>query len=221
MPARRKRYRKGTLDEMVRSGLSYYGQWGRLECTPKAEAELLGEFRVQLVVYRPGTNAVDRRASHVYGLLLGLPGKMLLVLVAAAFVSWLGAITGLIVTATLAFGLFAALWRLARRTEVGSKTVSVQITRKVEYGDVAKLAVLVGMLDSLESSTGLNAVEYELEWARIYDEIESDQHESGLNLEAPQHDSRPLYDADPNCVHETLELWSGVKCKKCPGWFCF
>lgn len=30
-----------------------------------------------------------------------------------------------------------------------------------------------------------------------------------------------LYNADPNCEHEIQELWSGIKCKKCPGWFCY
>ena len=29
-----------------------------------------------------------------------------------------------------------------------------------------------------------------------------------------------LYDADPNCVHEIIEKWSGIKCKKCGGWYC-
>ena len=29
-----------------------------------------------------------------------------------------------------------------------------------------------------------------------------------------------LYDADPNCEHEVIEQWSGVKCSKCPGWYC-
>jgi ribosomal protein L40E len=29
-----------------------------------------------------------------------------------------------------------------------------------------------------------------------------------------------LYAADPNCKHEVVAEWSGVKCRKCPGWFC-
>jgi hypothetical protein len=29
-----------------------------------------------------------------------------------------------------------------------------------------------------------------------------------------------LYDADPDCRHEIVRLWSGVKCRKCSGWFC-
>lgn len=32
---------------------------------------------------------------------------------------------------------------------------------------------------------------------------------------------RELYNADPACEHDIKELQSGVKCKKCPGWFCF
>lgn len=31
----------------------------------------------------------------------------------------------------------------------------------------------------------------------------------------------PLYDADPDCVHEIERQWSGVKCRKCNGWFCY
>lgn len=27
-----------------------------------------------------------------------------------------------------------------------------------------------------------------------------------------------LYNADPDCVHVVIALWSGVKCN---GWFCF
>ena len=30
-----------------------------------------------------------------------------------------------------------------------------------------------------------------------------------------------LYNADPNCAHEVEVQWSWVKCKKCPGWFCY
>lgn len=29
-----------------------------------------------------------------------------------------------------------------------------------------------------------------------------------------------LRDADPDCDHEIVSLWSGVKCSKCPGWYC-
>lgn len=32
--------------------------------------------------------------------------------------------------------------------------------------------------------------------------------------------SEELYDADLNCDHDVDVLWSGVKCRKCPGWFC-
>jgi hypothetical protein len=37
----------------------------------------------------------------------------------------------------------------------------------------------------------------------------------------PAYDSHQLYDADPNCKHEIVALWSGVKCKHCSGWFCY
>lgn len=31
-----------------------------------------------------------------------------------------------------------------------------------------------------------------------------------------------LYDADPHCKHEVKDApGGGVKCAKCPGWFCF
>jgi hypothetical protein len=36
-----------------------------------------------------------------------------------------------------------------------------------------------------------------------------------------QEPEQKLYDADPNCKHEIVALWSGVKCKHCPGWFCY
>jgi hypothetical protein len=42
----------------------------------------------------------------------------------------------------------------------------------------------------------------------------------------PEPEARPepetkLFDADPNCKHEIVALWSGIKCSKCPGWFCY
>lgn len=30
-----------------------------------------------------------------------------------------------------------------------------------------------------------------------------------------------LYNADEDCEHEIETQWSGVKCKKCGGWFCY
>ena len=30
-----------------------------------------------------------------------------------------------------------------------------------------------------------------------------------------------LLEADPNCDHKIINLWSGIKCKKCNGWFCY
>lgn len=30
-----------------------------------------------------------------------------------------------------------------------------------------------------------------------------------------------LYNADPDCDHEVVARDSGVKCVKCPGWFCY
>jgi len=30
-----------------------------------------------------------------------------------------------------------------------------------------------------------------------------------------------LYDADPDCKHKVEPQWSGVKCSKCNGWFCY
>jgi hypothetical protein len=29
-----------------------------------------------------------------------------------------------------------------------------------------------------------------------------------------------LYNADPSCQHHVISQWSGVKCTKCPGWYC-
>jgi hypothetical protein len=32
----------------------------------------------------------------------------------------------------------------------------------------------------------------------------------------------PLYNALPNCKHEIVDGygWSGIRCKKCGGWYC-
>lgn len=29
-----------------------------------------------------------------------------------------------------------------------------------------------------------------------------------------------LYNADPDCRHYVVGLWSGVKCVRCNGWYC-
>lgn len=29
-----------------------------------------------------------------------------------------------------------------------------------------------------------------------------------------------LWSADPNCDHYVYAAWSGVKCIRCPGWYC-
>jgi hypothetical protein len=44
-----------------------------------------------------------------------------------------------------------------------------------------------------------------------------------LTKEEPiAYDTHELYGADPNCDHEVVHApGGGVKCKHCPGWFCF
>lgn len=45
----------------------------------------------------------------------------------------------------------------------------------------------------------------------------------------PKSDKKPqhvyydgqLFDADPTCNHDIRPLWSGVRCSKCKGWFCY
>jgi len=40
----------------------------------------------------------------------------------------------------------------------------------------------------------------------------------------PKHDipfeEQKLYDADPNCKHNIVAQWSGIRCSNCGGWFC-
>ena len=33
-------------------------------------------------------------------------------------------------------------------------------------------------------------------------------------------DDITLWNADPNCKHNIVSLWSGIKCTKCNGWCC-
>lgn len=46
-----------------------------------------------------------------------------------------------------------------------------------------------------------------------------------VNVRAPaprEEEEVELFDADPACRHETRSLaGGGLKCAKCPGWFCF
>jgi hypothetical protein len=40
--------------------------------------------------------------------------------------------------------------------------------------------------------------------------------------EVEPYETDELYDADPECKHEVKSaVGGGVKCTKCPGWFCF
>lgn len=48
---------------------------------------------------------------------------------------------------------------------------------------------------------------------------ESQKPEDSNNLKLD--DDVKLYDADPNCQHEIVAQWSGIKCIKCNGWFCY
>jgi hypothetical protein len=34
-------------------------------------------------------------------------------------------------------------------------------------------------------------------------------------------DDLVLYGADPDCKHDVRVQWSGIKCTKCRGWFCY
>lgn len=40
-------------------------------------------------------------------------------------------------------------------------------------------------------------------------------------IERIEYDPDWLYAADPNCDHYVYSAWSGVKCARCPGWFCY
>lgn len=42
-----------------------------------------------------------------------------------------------------------------------------------------------------------------------------------MNLRKRPSKQQFLYAADPKCRHVIVALWSGVKCKFCPGWFCY
>lgn len=59
-----------------------------------------------------------------------------------------------------------------------------------------------------------------------YDADDEEDIESTSRLYNTQPDGSPpvfeLYNAKPGCVHEIiLPPGGGVKCKHCPGWFCY
>jgi len=46
--------------------------------------------------------------------------------------------------------------------------------------------------------------------------------EPTLKIASPQLTHLPLYNADPNCNHNTIPApGGGIKCTKCKGWFCY
>jgi hypothetical protein len=49
--------------------------------------------------------------------------------------------------------------------------------------------------------------------------LEEPVEDKGNVVNDEEHD---LFDADPNCEHETkLHPSGGIVCKKCSGWFCY
>lgn len=46
--------------------------------------------------------------------------------------------------------------------------------------------------------------------------LEAEKHRENTNA----YFKDKLYNADPNCDHDIETQWSGVKCRKCPGWYC-
>ena len=56
----------------------------------------------------------------------------------------------------------------------------------------------------------------------IRDMLKQEQYDRKMEKRFPiTASSHDLLDADPNCQHEIENKWSGVKCKKCGGWFCY
>lgn len=50
----------------------------------------------------------------------------------------------------------------------------------------------------------------------------ADDPDKGKPVVAKPAEQYQLWNADPNCVHdEQPASGGGVKCTKCPGWFCF
>lgn len=41
-----------------------------------------------------------------------------------------------------------------------------------------------------------------------------------LPLPSLEKEKEELWDGDPNCKHNIISLWNGVKCTKCGGWYC-
>ena len=91
-----------------------------------------------------------------------------------------------------------------------------------EYGDAPKVAVWDDgngvEIDAPGCGTAQlpnAAAKKLLNWLLRWDA--ENEEEASVNHNYPPDQ---LYDADPNCKHEVVAKWSGVKCRKCTGWFC-
>lgn len=137
-----------------------------------------GSVTIRLLIFRPGTTAAERARVGVYSSLVARGLWMPVVIFAMLLTPepirswgfWWCIGFGAVVTAAIV----AATWLLARPTLTGAR--GIRITARASKhgplisGDMGLLEEYVSRLGSLESA-GLDPVEYEAWWARIYDDI--------------------------------------------------
>ena len=58
-------------------------------------------------------------------------------------------------------------------------------------------------------------------YPQIWEEVLKVRGHSDKEYEFYDYKAERLYNADPNCKHNVDAQWSGVKCTKCSGWFCY
>lgn len=134
------------------------------------EATALHTTKLRLIVFRPGTQDVDRVKVATYSW-IRYRGLWLLLAAAGMFIPS-SSLTGRIVTGLLvAGGAVVVSWLLARPTLAQAHGISIQARGSEDgpelRGDVALFEEFILELDALEKAD-MSPVAHEDEWGRIY-----------------------------------------------------
>lgn len=142
-------------------------RWGQVLITPPVKRPYVTRISGVLIIHRPGTRLRERRLLRIRDFLFSESGVVYLTLFAAMGLvgGWLGA--GLVVAAWVVVWAWASAACLRRGLE--TRVVRVTASRRGRSGDVELMDRLLGQVELIDSSD-LTPVDFEQEWARIYDQ---------------------------------------------------
>lgn len=157
----------------------YRSIWGSLDVSDPISAHRSGITRYRLEIFPPGTNSIERRqlrrlrSWRVWAAIAALIGA---ILIGGWWPGWLGpTFVVALYTVVLAVGLHRTS-RLRRATRtVSAALVVIGGAPPVIEGDFDLLEFCAADLEALDRSRldgEVTPVDYELEWSRMYQQLE-------------------------------------------------